>query len=101
VEYGVFNGRELIQTFENDEEGKEIALNLFKESGEVYFCRRLHFDELTEDSKIRRLKNRLDELNEFLDRAKESGRTYRSDTSINADELEWLLNLAQKQLQMK
>jgi hypothetical protein len=99
-EYGVFKGKDLIEKCENEIVGKETALKLTSETGENYFWRKLRFDELTEEDKFFRLKSRLDELKEFLNKVNGSGRTYKSNTSINADELEWLLKMAEEKLQI-
>lgn len=101
MEFGVFKGKSLIEKCSDETIGKRLSLDLTKQTGEIHICRKLHFDELAETEKFFRLKDRLDELNKFLNNIKGSGRTYRSDTSIYADELEWLLKMAEKQLQIK
>lgn len=93
--YGIVEDGVVIERFESKEEWEARFRSAMKEGRATGF-RKLRFNELTENEKLQSMKNKLEELDKFLEEMKGAGRTYYSHTNIKSDELSWLIGNTEK-----
>lgn len=93
--YGIVLDGVVIERFENKDEWETHFHNAIREGSATGF-RKLRFNELLEDEKLQIMKDKLEKLNKFLEDMKGSGRTYTSNTSIEFEELRWLVENIEK-----
>lgn len=98
--YGIFKDGVVVEIFENEEVAKMEFLKAIGRQELVSF-RKLRFNELTDDEKIEKMRDKLKDINKYLEDMKGSGRTYYSHTNIHVDELSWLLENAEKYIDLK
>ncbi|PLS19104.1 hypothetical protein CVD28_01470 [Bacillus sp. M6-12] len=96
--WGLFLNNQLIESFDDGKEAMEKSLKLSAETGEKYLFRPVRFTDMTNEEKLFLMSEKSKDLQLFLEQMKGSGRTYYSHTNIEADELEWLVQMATENL---
>ncbi|KXY50983.1 MULTISPECIES: hypothetical protein [Bacillus] len=97
--YGIVKNGVILERFSDRDEMKREFIKRREEDKELW-GRELKFDELLEDEKLEVMEEKLKELRDFLDFARENydGRTIQTHTRIYADELQWLIEHAKSNL---
>lgn len=95
IENGIVTQR--VEGFDNM---RTKFLDSIKE-GKVISFRLIQFDDLTDNEKADKMKNKLNSLRKYLEDMRGSGRTYYSHTTIELEELSWLLKNTEDNLNSK
>lgn len=100
--YGIVKNNVIIERFSDRDEMKREFIKHREEDKELW-GRELKFDELLEDEKLEVMEEKLKELRDFLDYVHENydGRTIQTHTRIYADELQWLIEHAKRNMEHK
>ncbi|WP_144537542.1 hypothetical protein [Bacillus thuringiensis] len=100
--YGIVKNDVILERFSDGDEMKREFIKRREEDKELW-GRELKFDELLEDEKLEVMEEKLKELRDFLDYVHENydGRTIQTHTRIYADELQWLIEQAKRNMEHK